>query len=65
MLSALRSMLVASLCARAFGGACTPVDSCPKLSDGMYCPVNDVTEHADINRDVKLIKATRPSWMSM
>eukprot|EP00438_Fugacium_kawagutii_P027124 Skav225187 [mRNA] locus=scaffold3065:22022:31600:+ [translate_table: standard] len=56
MLAALRSVLVASLCARAFGGACTPVDSCPKLSDGMYCPVNDVTEHADINRDVKLIK---------
>lgn len=41
-------------------GACTPADSCPKLSDGLYCPVNDVTEHADINRDVaeisKLLK---------
>lgn len=34
---------------------CDPVDSCPKLSDGLYCPVNDVTEHGDSNRDVKLI----------
>lgn len=39
----------------AVGGACTPPESCPKLSDGLYCPVNDVTEHGDINRDVKLI----------
>ena len=32
--------------------ACEPVDSCPMLSDGLYCPVNNVTEHADISRDV-------------
>ena len=32
--------------------ACDPVDSCPMLSDGLYCPVNNFTEHADINRDV-------------
>jgi len=49
-------VLMANLFASALGGACTPVDSCPKLSDGLYCPVNDVTEHADINRDVKQIK---------
>lgn len=52
----LRIVLVATCFASASAGACTPVDSCPKLSDGLYCPVNDVTEHADINRDVKLIK---------
>lgn len=23
----------------AVGGACTPPESCPKLSDGLYCPV--------------------------
>ncbi|CAL1159316.1 unnamed protein product [Cladocopium goreaui] len=45
----LRIVLVATCFASAFGGACTPVDS-------LYCPVNDVTEHADINKDVKLIK---------
>jgi hypothetical protein len=28
----------------------------PQLSDDLYCPVNDVTEHADINRDVKEMK---------
>ena len=38
----------------AAAGPCT--GACPKLSDGLYCPVNDVTEHADVNRDVKLIK---------
>eukprot|EP00435_Cladocopium_sp_Y103_P023360 s182_g5.t1 len=59
----LRIVLVATCFASAFGGACTPVDSCPKLSDGLYCPVNDVTEHADINRDVKLIKEL-PSFQS-
>ena len=55
-MAAMRVMLVAFMAAGAEAGACTPVDSCPKLSDGLYCPVNDVTEHADINRDVKLIK---------
>jgi len=39
----------------ASGAACNPEDSCPKLSDGSYCPVNDVTEHANINKDVKVI----------
>jgi len=44
-----------SLFVSASAGACTPADSCPKLSDGSYCPVNDVTEHANINKDVKAI----------
>ena len=55
-MAAMRLILTAFMVAGAEAGACTPVDSCPKLSDGLYCPVNDVTEHADINRDVKLIK---------
>jgi hypothetical protein len=42
------------------GGAgaalCNPTNACPRLSDGLYCPVNDVTEHGDSNRDVKEIK---------
>jgi len=44
------------------GGSTDYVDMCmaapdrsPKLSDGDYCPVNDVSEHADINEDVKEI----------
>lgn len=36
---------------------CVPVNQCPMLSDGLYCPVNDVTEHADSNRDVAAISA--------
>jgi len=56
MATALRAVLLAKYLTAVLGGACTPVDSCPKLSDGLYCPVNDVTEHADINKDVKLIK---------
>ncbi|CAE7595867.1 unnamed protein product [Symbiodinium natans] len=52
----IRLVLLGLVATGAEGGACTPVDSCPKLSDGLYCPVNDVTEHADINRDVALIK---------
>ena len=55
-MAAMHFMLLAFMVAGAEAGACTPVDSCPKLSDGLYCPVNDVTEHADINRDVKLVK---------
>ena len=55
-MAVMRFMLLAFMVVGAEAGACTPVDSCPKLSDGLYCPVNDVTEHADINRDVKLIK---------
>ena len=54
---AMHFTLLALMVAGAEAGACTPVDSCPKLSDGLYCPVNDVTEHADINRDVALIKS--------
>ena len=52
----MRLVLLGLAAAGAEAGACTPVDSCPKLSDGLYCPVNDVTEHGDINRDVALIK---------
>jgi len=39
----------------AFGGANAGACSggaCTFLSDGRYCPVNDVREHADINKDV-------------
>ena len=32
---ALRALLMANYLTLAFGGACTPVDSCPKLSDGL------------------------------
>lgn len=46
---------VLGLVTGAGAASCNPVDSCPKLSDGLYCPVNNVTEHGDINRDVKLI----------
>jgi hypothetical protein len=45
---------------------CVPVDSCPKLSDALYCPVNNVTEHGDINRDVAqistLLKESPPNY---
>lgn len=44
-----------SFCGNASAAACNPTDGCPKLSDGDYCPVNDVTEHANINKDVKEI----------
>jgi hypothetical protein len=51
------TIFLASLISRASAAACTPAaDNCPKLSDGLYCPVNDVTEHGDINRDVAQIK---------
>ena len=53
-MAAMHCMLAALVVAGAEAGACTPVDSCPKLSDGL-CAVN-VTEHVDINRDVKLIQ---------
>merc|ERR1719203_852118 len=50
----------------AHGGACTPADQCPMLSDGKYCPVNDVTEHGDINEDVaeisKYLKEDPPNY---
>eukprot|EP00930_Biecheleria_cincta_P061188 TRINITY_DN46748_c0_g1_i1.p1 TRINITY_DN46748_c0_g1~~TRINITY_DN46748_c0_g1_i1.p1 ORF type:complete len:432 (-),score=87.68 TRINITY_DN46748_c0_g1_i1:244-1539(-) len=49
------AIFLASLFSGASAGACTPADGCPKLSDGDYCPVNDVTEHANINKDVKEI----------
>ena len=55
-MAAIRLVLLGLVATGAEGGACNPVDSCPKLSDGLYCPVNDITEHADINRDVALIK---------
>eukprot|EP00931_Biecheleriopsis_adriatica_P112078 TRINITY_DN865_c0_g1_i1.p1 TRINITY_DN865_c0_g1~~TRINITY_DN865_c0_g1_i1.p1 ORF type:complete len:430 (+),score=101.12 TRINITY_DN865_c0_g1_i1:117-1406(+) len=58
------AMLFAILAAGFFrntrAALCQPADSCPKLSDGLYCPVNDVTEHGDINRDVKEIK----TWLA-
>jgi hypothetical protein len=50
------TVLLASLGA-ADAAACVPSDSCPMLADGLYCPVNDVTEHADINRDVAAISS--------
>jgi hypothetical protein len=52
----LRTVLAASFLAGANGALCSPTDNCPKLSDNLYCPVNDVTEHGDSNRDVKEIK---------
>jgi len=48
------AVLLASLGA-ADAASCEPVDSCQQLSDGLYCPVNDVTEHANINKDVAAI----------
>jgi hypothetical protein len=52
---ALLALALIGFFSEANAAACTPADSCPKLSDGDYCPVNDVTEHADINKDVKAI----------
>jgi hypothetical protein len=50
------TVFLLGLIGRANAAACTPnADNCPKLSDGSYCPVNDVTEHGDSNRDVKQI----------
>jgi len=49
-------LLVLALLDVANAAACSPEDSCPKLSDGSYCPVNDVREHGDINEDVAEIK---------
>mmetsp|Transcript_25221 Transcript_25221/g.69321 ORF Transcript_25221/g.69321 Transcript_25221/m.69321 type:complete len:429 (-) Transcript_25221:340-1626(-) len=40
----------------AAAGPCTDHSGkCTFLSDGMYCPVNDVREHADVNKDVALV----------
>jgi hypothetical protein len=48
-------VVLASLVGRVSAALCSPADQCPKLSDDLYCPVNDVTEHGDSNRDVKKI----------
>jgi hypothetical protein len=51
----LSAISLAGLFGTAGAALCIPSSSCPKLSDGLYCPVNNVTEHGDINRDVKEI----------
>jgi hypothetical protein len=48
-------LCVASLFGSTRAALCNPKDQCAKLTDGLYCPVNNVKEHGDINRDVKKI----------
>jgi len=61
-------LCVSSLFSSARAAACSPVDQCAKLSDGKYCPVNNVKEHGDINRDVakiaKYLKESTPNYAS-
>jgi len=55
-MATLFALSLAALLGSASSALCLPSDSCPKLSDAKYCPVNDVKEHGDINRDVSQIK---------
>jgi len=59
-------LLVLALLDVAAAAACKPANSCPKLSDNLYCPVNNVTEQGDINEDVaeisKLLKEEPPNY---
>jgi len=55
-MAALLVLSLAGLVGGAGAATCSPANQCPRLSDHRYCPVNDVTEHGDVNRDVKRIK---------
>jgi len=50
---AIRIPALLAILGRASAGACD--GACTFLSDGLYCPVNDVREHADVNKDVAAV----------